>query len=80
MEARILSDQRLGLQEVFSATFSDAVAVTVEHDSFGALGCAVYPDGVKEYMYVSYARLQEYNQHEKAMRYVESYYGKEEQL
>lgn len=80
MEAKILSKQKEDLKEVLSATFSDAMAVTVEYDSFGALGCAVYPDGIREYMYVSYSCLQEYDQHEKAMRYVESYYGKEEQL
>lgn len=80
MESRILSERKEDLKEDLTATFTDAMAVTVEYDSFGALGCAVYPDGIREYMYVSYSRLQEYNQHEKAMRYVESYYGKEKQL
>lgn len=49
---------RMRTSEKISSVFHGASSIIVSYHSLGALACAVYPDGVTEYMQVEYSEVE----------------------
>lgn len=52
---------RMRTSEKISSVFHGASSIIVIYHSSGALACAVYPDGVTEYMQVEYSEIENEN-------------------
>ena len=71
MEKESLSELRVKASETIYDTFNGTCVIACKYDRNGAFAYAVYPDGVKEYMYVSYEEDIRYGQHEHAMSLIQ---------
>ena len=72
MEKKSLSESRVRASETIYKAFNSACVIACKYDGNGAFAYAVYPDGVKEYMYVSYSNDDvRYGQHEYAMSIIQ---------
>ncbi|WP_147336479.1 hypothetical protein [Phocaeicola plebeius] len=70
MKKKPASELRIMASEFIHRKLSGAPFVSVNYSEDGATAFCVWPDGVREYLYVDYADLMPQSQHERAMAYI----------